>query len=57
LNLRKNLKNKTQNGFHPKIKKNHGFKPMDNSNNDFHNYFIGFDLENSEKKIKKGKKK
>ena len=36
---------------------NHGFKPMDDSNNDFHNYFIGFDLENSEKKIKKGKKK
>ena len=57
LNLSKNFKNKTQNGFHPKIKKNHGFKPMDDSNNDFHNYFIGFDLENSEKKIKKGKKK
>ena len=57
MNLRKNLKTKTQSGFHPKIIKNHGFKPMDDSNNDFHNYFIGFDLENSEKKIKKGKKK
>jgi hypothetical protein len=57
LNLRKNLKNKTQSGFHPKIRRNHGFKQMNDSNNDFHNHFIGFDMDNSEKKIKKGKKK
>ena len=57
INLRKNLKNKTQSAFHPKIIRNHGFKPKDDFNNDFHNYFIGFDLENNDKKLKKGKKK
>jgi hypothetical protein len=57
MNLRQNLKNKTQSGFHKKLKNNQDYKPMDDSNNDFHKYFIGFGLENSEKKIKKGKKK